>query len=441
MAAAVLDVVKSQKQGRASGICSVCSANRYVLEAAMLEAKAAGQPVLIESTSNQVNQFGGYMSMTAAQFVAYVHGIAADVKFPVNQVILGGDHLGPNPWQKEPAKTAMPKALELVKSCVRAGYTKLHLDTSMKCADDPAGAHVPLDEKVITERAAEMCEAAEAAFKELPAGSPAPVYIVGTEVPIPGGEQAGHGAVLVTKPTDAERTIQITKDAFKKRGLEQAWERVVATVVQPGVEFGDATVVHYDRPKATALSKLIEKYPNLVFEAHSTDYQNPQALKQLVEDHFAILKVGPWLTFAFREAVFALEQIEREWLGGKSGVELSKLAETMEAVMLANPSNWKAYYTGDEHGLKFARKYSYSDRSRYYWPNAQLDASLQRLLNNLARDPAPATLLAQFMPVQYAAVQLGQLENTPRALARHKVGEVLRVYRMACTPDGRDFVR
>ena len=49
--------------------------------------------------------------------------------------------------------------------------------------------------------------------------------------------------------------------------------------------------------------------PGLVFEAHSTDYQPPESLSRLVIDGFAILKVGPGLTFALREALYALDEI------------------------------------------------------------------------------------------------------------------------------------
>ena len=83
-------------------------------------------------------------------------------------------------------------------------------------------------------------------------------------------------------------------------------------VVQPGVEFGDEFVHDYRAESAQDLVKLIEGYPNLVYEAHSTDYQTRQNLAHLVRDHFAFLKVGPALTFAFREAVFALVHMENE---------------------------------------------------------------------------------------------------------------------------------
>ncbi len=86
----------------------------------------------------------------------------------------------------------------------------------------------------------------------------------------------------------------------------------MALVVQPGVEFGDEFVHEYQPEPARELVHLIESYPNLVYEAHSTDYQTRQGLRDLVQDHFAILKVGPALTFAFREAIFALVNMENE---------------------------------------------------------------------------------------------------------------------------------
>lgn len=398
----------------------------------MRQAKAdgGGSAVCIESTSNQVNQFGGYMGMTAADFAAYAKSIAAEVRFPAEKIILGGDHLGPNAWQKEPAKVAMEKAVELVRSCVLAGYTKIHLDTSMRCADDPADKHGALNEQMVTDRATDLCAAAEEAYAQLPATAAAPVYVIGTEVPVPGGEKADHAGLSVTKVADAERTIAIAREAFHKRKLERAWERVVGVVVQPGVEFGDSTVFPYDRAKARELSKAIEKHENLVFEAHSTDYQSARALKELVEDHFAILKVGPWLTFAFREAVFALAEIEREWLDGKKTP--SRIRETLEEVMLENPGYWKPYYSGDEAALKFARKFSYSDRSRYYWPNPKVDAALKSLLQNLSKPSIPITLLSQYLPTQCEAVRSGAIGTTPHDLIRHKVLEVTGVYSRAC---------
>jgi D-tagatose-1,6-bisphosphate aldolase subunit GatZ/KbaZ len=432
----LLEVARARTQGRVLGVYSVCSANRCVLEAAMHEAAADGSALLIESTSNQVNQHGGYTGITPAGFVSYVRDVAASVPFPGDRIILGGDHLGPHPWRREGAAAAMAKAEEMVRHYVLAGYTKIHLDASMRLADDPGDPRQGVSDVTITERAARLAEAAEAARRDLPPGSPPPVYVIGTDVPPPGGEREAADGIWTTTPKEAEGTIALTRETFERRGLGDAWSRVIAVVVQPGVEFGDATVFEYDRRRAAPLKALIERQPGLVYEAHSTDYQTPDRLRELVEDHFAILKVGPWLTFAFREAVFALEEIEREWLGGKSGPTLSGLRGVMEDAMQANPAYWEGYYRGDEHQRRFARRWSYSDRIRYYWPRPEAEAALARLLANLEERPVPLSLISQYLPVQYNAVRGGSLSPAPRDLIRHRILEVLAPYARACRMRG-----
>jgi D-tagatose-1,6-bisphosphate aldolase subunit GatZ/KbaZ len=418
-------LVRQNRAGRAAGFYSVCSANPWVIEAAMRHA-APGEGILaIESTSNQVNQFGGYTGQTPVQFAEFVRSIAARTGFPDGRLLLGGDHLGPYPWRKEPAAAALEKAAEMVRQYVRAGYAKIHLDASMRCAGDPEGA---LDERAIAERSAVLARAAEEARG---AAAPAPVYVVGTEVPVPGGEQAAGAAPSVTRVEDAARTLDGARAAFHAQGLEAAWERVIGLVVQPGVEFGDAVIFGYDRATAHALSASLPRDPELVYEAHSTDYQTPRALREMVEDHFAILKVGPWLTFAFREAVFALAAVEEDWLGGRAGIQLSRIRETLEQVMLAHPEHWQPYYRGSEPDLRVARKYSYSDRSRYYWPDARVQERLQVLLANLRTSPPPVTLLSQYLPVEYEAVRAGALASDPAALIEHRIRAVLACYSAA----------
>ncbi len=341
----------------AVAVYSVCSANSWVIEAAMCQALEDESPLCIESTSNQVNQFGGYTGLTAAQFRAFLSSIAQRTGFPMERILLGSDHLGPYPWRNEPAESALNEASELVRVSVLAGYSKIHLDASMACADDPLNQ--PLSDEVVAGRAAALCRVAERTRAELTDSSPAPVYIIGTEVPIPGGEQEPGLPPAVTRVEDARRTLESFRSAFLELGLDEAWERVVGLVVQPGVEFGDTSVFEYDRSKAELLSKCLPASPKLVYEAHSTDYQRAQALREMVEDHFAILKVGPWLTFAFREAVFALGEVEREWLGKRRGVTVSKVPESLERAMLNHPEHWRPYYHGEEWELSFARRYSY----------------------------------------------------------------------------------
>jgi D-tagatose-1,6-bisphosphate aldolase subunit GatZ/KbaZ len=425
-------LLKENHDGSVVGVYSVCSANRFVLEAAMLQAKRVDKFILIESTSNQVNQFGGYTGQTPAQFAAFVGEVAAAMNFPREKIVLGGDHLGPHPWRAEGPSSAMPKAAELVRACVLAGYTKIHLDASMHLAGDPGDPSSPLSDEIVSNRAAELCAAAENAHGELPPGSPKPIYVIGTEVPVPGGELLDAQAPETTRVNDVAKSIDVAKQAFDVHGLQAAWERVIAVVVQPGVEFGDATVFAYSREKARELVQFAEKRWQGVYEAHSTDYQTPAALREMVRDHFAILKVGPWLTFAFREAVFGLAAVEQEWLGNRKGLELSQVRESLEEAMLANPQYWKGYYRGDEAALQLARKYSFSDRSRYYWPQPAVAAALQRLIANLEAHPAPLSLLSQYLPNQSAGVRARALSNRPVALIHSKILEVIEQYAYAC---------
>lgn len=425
-------VLQQNRRGSAVGVYSICSANRFVLEAGMLQARRDDSVLVIESTSNQVNQFGGYTGQTPAQFVSFVGEIAAAMNFPAERIVFGGDHLGPQAWRKEGAATAMPKALDLVRACVRAGYTKIHLDASMHLAGDPVEAGKGLAEEIVSERAAELCRAAEEVHAKLPAGAPAPLYVIGSEVPIPGGELGEGQAPETTRVEDAARTVEVAKRAFEVRGLQAAWERVIAMVVQPGVEFGDANVFPYAPENTSALAQFVAEKWQGVFEAHSTDYQLPGALREMVRDHFAILKVGPWLTFAFREAVFALAAIEEEWLGQRARIKMSWVRESLDEAMVANPEHWKGYYHGDEEALRFARKYSFSDRARYYWPQPKVEAALQRLVENMTLYPAPVSLLSQYLPSQSEAVRAEMIANRPGELIRHKILEVIDHYANAC---------
>ena len=417
-------IVDSQKRGEACGVASVCSSHPFVLKAALERAVRSGTPVLVESTCNQVNQFGGYTGMTPADFASYVAALARQTGLAPDKVLLGGDHLGPSVWQEEPAESAMQKSLELVQAYIRAGYVKIHLDASMKLADDDP--RQPLDVELSAQRAAALAAAAERAHASLGA-APGPRYVIGTEVPIPGGAQVHEERLQVTAVENVRRTIEVTHAAFVRQGLGAAWERVQAVVVQPGVEFGDDFVLDYQPQAAANLVRFIETQDKMVFEAHSTDYQTHASLNQLVRDHFAILKVGPALTFALREAVFALAWMEDELLPAS---ERSGLQAVLEQAMLRNPRHWQKYYHGSMQELEFARKYSLSDRSRYYWGDAQVQAAFSRLLANLSARPLPLALLSQFAPEQLARIREGNLANNPEAILLDRIDRVLEDYRM-----------
>jgi D-tagatose-1,6-bisphosphate aldolase subunit GatZ/KbaZ len=413
------EILAAQKRGEARGIVSVCSAHPYVLKQT-LKVSETFRVSLIEATCNQVNQFGGYTGMRPADFVRYVRGMAEENNYPFENIILGGDHLGPSVWQAEPADIAMGKAEALIRDYVEAGFVKIHLDCSMRLADDPGGA---LDVEVSARRTAALARIAEGAgYENLR-------YVIGTEVPVPGGAKEREEGVSVTKVEDVQQTIEVTREAFYRTGLQSAWERVIAVVVQPGVEFGDDFVLPYQADAAKDLSLYIETQP-LIYEVHSTDYQTRQVLKDLVRDHFAILKVGPALTFALREAVFALAMIEDELIPSN---ERSNIVSVLDDIMLGQPEHWFEYYHGDEKEKAFKRKYSLSDRIRYYWTHPMVQRAFDKMLSTLNKKPLPAMLIKQHVPDVYKMVaQTGAI--TPEKILLAKIQNVLDDYAQACNP-------
>lgn len=424
---AMLDLVARHKSGQACGIYSVCSAHPLVLKAACVHAlKADVDVLLIEATCNQVNQDAGYTGMTPDQFRDFVHAIARDAGLPVERLVLGGDHLGPNPWTSLPAEEAMAKAEVLIEHYVAAGFRKIHADCSMSCADDPT----PLAEDVIARRAARLIKVAEATQQRV-GGEPC-VYVIGTEVPVPGGAAEDLPELEVTTPQAAIATLEAHRAVFAEEGLSQAWTRVIAIVVQPGVEFDHRKVIDYDRAKAVRLRSALDDQPHVVFEAHSTDYQTPAALKALVEDHFAILKVGPGVTFVLREALWALDAIEREWIGESRASGFRSIA--LER-MTAEPRNWAKYYHSDGAALRFDLQYSLSDRIRYYWPDPAISAAQDRMFANLADNPPPMALISQYLPTANAALRDAGLPSDPTSLVIAHIGATLEAYRTACTPE------
>jgi D-tagatose-1,6-bisphosphate aldolase subunit GatZ/KbaZ len=419
------EIVLAQKREEARGIASICSTHPWVLKAAMQKDGL----LLIESTCNQVNQFGGYTGMTPAAFAAYMHGLAAENGFPSGRVILGGDHLGPNVWQNEPAASAMHKSADMVRAYVQAGYTKIHLDASMKLGDDDPTR--PLDQEQAARRTAWLAKVAEETLAKVPKSSDGLRYIIGTEVPIPGGATTHEDGVRVTTVEDAQRTLETTRTAFLREGLDSAWERVIALVVQPGVEFGDDFVLDYNPEAAHELVRFSET-TSLIYEAHSTDYQTRNHLRNLVRDHFAILKVGPALTFAFREAVFALAMMEAELFPPG---QCSELLAVLDRAMLRQPDYWQEHYHGTPAEQAFARKYSLSDRARYYWTDSAVQAALTKLLSNLESITIPQSLLSQYAPLALDQIRMGKLPHRPASVIDASIQVVLDDYQYACNLD------
>lgn len=407
-------------RGQPQGMYSVCSAHDLVLEAAIDQALEDGSYLLIEATSNQVNHRGGYTGMLPEDFMRRVVDIAASKRFNESKLILGGDHLGPNPWRQQPALEAMHEAEQTVQAYVRAGFQKIHLDASMPCADDRG----PLSCELVAQRAAALCAAAEQASCKRK-----PVYVIGTEVPAPGGATESLKELAVTSREAAAETLSVHRRVFQEGGLASAWSRVIALVVQPGVEFNHDSVVDYDHVRAEHLTELLKDEEGLVYEAHSTDYQQPNAYRDLVHDGFVFLKVGPALTFAMREALTALSLIEAELVGqGQS----SHLMDVLDRTMLKDRCHWEHHYKGDERSMHLLRRYSYSDRIRYYWNDPPVKEAVETLMMNLRHCAIPETLISTFLPEQYRAVRAGTLKPDAHAMIVHRIRQVLRVYACAC---------
>ena len=415
-------VIEKNRNGQKAGLYSVCSANELVLRSSMRHAAAHSYPLIIESTSNQVNQFGGYTGIQPHEFMAWVQKIAGEEKMPEENLVLGGDHLGPLLWQHESEASAMAKAVDMVKVYTLAGFSKIHLDTSMKLAGDPPG---PLDPGVCARRGAVLAKTVYENYSVMPNNSKRPLLVIGSEVPIPGGSREHEDSVTPTRPEDFLTQVSIFRDEFQKAGID--FNDVIAFVVQPGVEFGDDFVCLYDPEKAAALTGALKTVSGLVFEGHSTDYQNPHNLAEMVRDGVAILKVGPALTFVLREGLFLLEAVEEVLIPPSSRSNFTKaLLEEMNG----SKKYWEKYYSGTAPEIEYKKLYSYSDRCRYYLPAEKVQTSMELLIKNI---PAiPPALLSQYFPAQYRRYMEGKLGNDPLSVLCDRIGETCADYAAAC---------
>ncbi|MDN6774608.1 MAG: class II D-tagatose-bisphosphate aldolase, non-catalytic subunit, partial [Enterobacterales bacterium] len=137
------------------------------------------------------------------------------------------------------------------------------------------------------------------------------------------------------------------------------------------------------------------------------------------------------LTFALREALFALDRIDREWNGE---LKAAHLRDTLEQVMREQPQQWNRYYHGSPHQQFIDRQYSLSDRVRYYWPHPQVQQAVDLLMSNLRSHPVPMALLSQYLPEQAQALNAGTLGKDPQQWVLDKIQRVLLSYAEACEP-------
>jgi D-tagatose-1,6-bisphosphate aldolase subunit GatZ/KbaZ len=425
MTTSLRNVIESNRAGIAVALPSVCSSHPDVIAASALLARQYGQPLLIEATSNQVNQFGGYTGMRAPDFIRFVLDICDRAGLARNQIMFGGDHLGPQAWRDQDAGTAMDRACDLVRSFVEAGFTKIHLDCSEGCRGEPA----QISDAVSAERTARLAAVCEA-------HAPRPdevLYVVGTEVPPPGGARTeeGEDGIVPTSPESALATLAEQRRRIEEEVSPQAWSRVIGLDVQPGLEFSGDAVHRFDLKSPDRLSAVLEGFPGLSFEAHSTDYQDPEVFAELARRHFAILKVGPALTFAYRRAIYALDHIAG-WYGGHRNRK--PLPETMERLMLAKPDYWTRHYSGRPDEIHRLRHFGYADRIRYYWNQPEAQSVIGAIISLLERQRFEPPLIEQYFAPDTIA-QAETIRRTgmgwPQALIAAQIQQALDPYLQA----------
>ena len=342
---------------------SFCTSNFDVLKVLMIFSKYHQLPTLIESTSNQVNQFGGYTGLKPLQFKQKVDKLCKSVKLPSKLLIIGGDHLGPLPWKNVNKKSAMKNAKILVKKCLNAKYKKIHIDTAIVCRDEKN-----IDRNIIVNRCEEI-------LKSLTKNDLKNVFIVvGTEVPFAGG--GDHLKPVITKLESIKKEYLLYSKIFKQKKILK--KKPFALVIDPGIGFNNLAITTtnlFGFRKKNSFSKK----NNFYFEAHSSDYQSRTDLKRLVENNFKFLKVGPELTYIYSKSIFKMQSIEKLIYTKK----LSDIDSVLLSEMNINKKYWKSYYKGPKKKIDFLLFNSYLDRSRYYWNKKKVINSKKILFKNI----------------------------------------------------------
>lgn len=412
----IIDKINSNRAGELVGLPCFCTANELVIRSILQYAKQYQVPAVVEATCNQVNQDGGYTGMTASDFRDWIDSLVIEYGIAPSSVILGGDHLGPNPWRHLPAKDAMEKAEVLVRDYAAAGFRKIHLDASMACGDEPTPSF-----ELVAQRAARLCKIVEQHSPH----SDDLVYIIGTEVPIPGGETDDMDALSVTSGARLKDTIDTHRKAFEHEGLSHVWPKIISVVTQPGVDFSHTAVHRFEPNKAQQLTSGLKEFEGMSFEAHSTDYQPTDALTELVNNQFFFLKVGPELTFRMREAIFSLADIEEHLF---SEQDRSGIIDKLDQAMSDDTDHWAPYYRGNDDVIAQLKHYSYSDRIRYYWTVPYVKKALDKLLANLSGIHIPETIVSQY----FSEREFGSLSVPAVQLAVDHVALCIERYYKAC---------
>jgi D-tagatose-1,6-bisphosphate aldolase subunit GatZ/KbaZ len=346
-------------------IPSFCTSNIFVLKSLLSFCKKKKLPILIETTSNQVNQHGGYSGNKPKDFIRKMNNLAKKMQFNKKNIFYGGDHLGPLPWKLSNSSVALKKSIELVNLYIAAKYQKIHIDTSIECNDD----------KTLTNK--EVFLRAQYILKKLKNKRiiKNTFLVFGTEVPLAGGNNNKK-----IKSTMFKKIIDEYNNFSKLLKFENLPIKNFGLVIEPGMKFMHKNVT---KPylKNFKLKKLFSKKNNFFYEAHSTDYQSFITLRNLVKNNFKILKVGPELTFNLLKSFLFMEKVEKKKYSKRSNFKKTILDE-----MFTSDQYWRDYFKNvSKKELKKNIINSYYDRTRYYLDNKKVLNSIKVLENNINR--------------------------------------------------------
>lgn len=351
------------------GLPSFCTANFLVLKTLLIFCKKNKLPALIESTSNQVNQFGGYSKNQPKDFIKKMHGFIKSFKINKKSIYFGGDHLGPLPWKNNKSSIALKNSIKLIDLYLKANYQKIHIDTSIQCKDDKF-----ITDKIIFART-------EYILKNLTNKKKLNkiFFVFGTEVPFAGGNDKKK-----FKITKNNKIITDYQNFSKLLNSEKLSSKDFALVIEPGMKFKNNSITKPNF-KSFEVNRKFSKKNKFYYEAHSTDYQDPETLKKLVNNNFKILKVGPELTYNLIKSFLFMQEIEKFFLRRKSNFQKIIIKK-----MLFNNFYWKDFFKrGSKKKLEKNLLNSFYDRARYYLCNNDVINSIKILeisINKIKRE-------------------------------------------------------
>ena len=339
---------------------SFCTANFDVIESIFYFCNSNKLPCLIECTSNQVNQDGGYTNHSPNKFIKKINNLRKKIKFNRSKLFLGGDHLGPLPWKSSSNKIALDNSIVLINKFLNEKFDKIHIDTSIKCKNDKL-----MNSKKIFDRTFKILNS-----KTIKKKIKDRFLIIGTEVPLSGSDNTKDIIITNFKQIESQslkfiKFLDVHNFKKKKFGL----------VIEPGMKYMNSSI---KKPLLKTFSdkKNFSIDNNFVFEAHSTDYQPQKILEKLVDNNFKFLKVGPELTYNYSKALYFMNYIEKKFFKNSE----SDIKKNILLVMKQNKKYWKDYYNNQNNKLFLNSKLN---RSRYYLNFKAVRDSINILKSNI----------------------------------------------------------